>query len=66
MGLKRAYRRPRTTQMAGLIRNGGRHYRCSGYTLVSLWFYALHKWLVSYCCHDQRQRMNIFGTSDRA
>ena len=29
-------------------------FRCSGYTLASLCFYALHKWLVSYWCRGQR------------
>ena len=29
-------------------------FRCSAYTLVLLCFYALHKWLVSYCCRGQR------------
>ena len=63
MWLKWAYRHPRVTQMAGLICTQGRHSlaavaicRCSGYTLVSLCFSALHKWLVSV--YDSRYGMS--------
>ena len=78
MWLKWAYRRPRVTPMAGLIcSRGGRYFHCSGYLSLQ-WlyssFYALHKRLVSYCCHGEfanasrrctvMNRMYVFGTSD--
>ena len=41
MGLKWAYRRPRVTQMAGLIRSGGRHSHCSGYFSLQRLYFSL-------------------------